>query len=824
MRLGDGFDSKPLLLACGFRSTLIMAGARSLPSGRVTFAFIDVVGSTKTFIEHGDRYVDAVTTLHATAARYVTRHGGAVVETEGDGAFLAFPTAVAALDALSGLQVEMEAATGDGLHLRIRSGAHTGHAVPVGDKYLALAVYVAARVAATANAGQLLVTDAFLAELGSSATAVDTGNYRLKDLSDPVRIWRMLGDDTLPRATPARRTNVEVPHTSFVGREGEIQELRALVAEPGLVTVVGPGGTGKTRLVSEFALADAESYAGGVWLVELATIEDPDQVVRTAGAAVGLKAPTPATIGAELERRGRSVLVIDNCEHVLDAVVDLLDDVVRAAPRITVLCTSREALALAGERVLQLSGLAARGHGTQLYLDRVADAARAETDLDLVDRLCVALDGLPLAIELAASQARSAPLAEILDAILSGQEALRRRGGEDRQRSLDAVLEWSLSRLVPGVRNSLLTLAMFPGRFTPEMARRVLEAAPRCDPEAARQLARASLIDLDGEDYRLLSTVRAAALRKLGGEPELKQEALDALTSWASTFGVERFEITQYHEDLPTDTLLAVEVALAHSLDAKILGMGKAWNLVEVASGMRVPSLGLLNLFARAATIAVADPDEVWVPVSGVNAMRWSGRVPALDPAVFGELADLARRSGDVRLIVSTLAAHAWSLELAGDYPSALACRLEQVEAAGALEARHNLGFALNGLAIHHFECGDFAASEQVQRRIVEVSRGTEMWSSWCTAQANLAELACMDGRFAEARDRALEALKEAHPIWPTRGFCLGMLAFAYLGLGERDAALETGRLSLESLREYSEKAAGFDVEEMLNKLPELRD
>ncbi|KAA1417071.1 hypothetical protein F0U44_18030 [Nocardioides humilatus] len=802
---------------------------RVLPSGRVTFAFIDVVGSTKTFAAHGDAFVAAVTALHDRAVEHTQSQGGAVVATEGDGAFLAFPDAGSAVRALSGLQAELEGASGDdgGLRLRIRSGAHTGDAVPVGDNYLAFAVHVAARVAGAANAGQVLVTDEVLHELTAAkelpaTDAVDTGIYRLKDLSDPVRIWRLFGDDALPRATPARRTNVEPPRTSFVGRVAELEEVRQLVAEPGLVTVIGPGGTGKTRLVSEFALADSDAFEGGVWLVELATLDDADLIVPTVGDALGLTGANLGAVIGDLQRRGRCVLVVDNCEHLLDPVVDLVEELCAALPNATVLCTSREALRLLGERVMALAGLAAEGTATDLYLDRAALAARTETDLHQVAQLCAALDGLPLAIELAASQARTAPLTEILEAVLSGKDSLGRRGGQERQRSLDAVLEWSLGRLPPATRNSLLTLAVFPGRFTPDMARTVLAAAPRCDVEATRQLARASLIDLDGDDYRLLSTVRAAALRQLSEDPELHEEALDALASWASDLGVRRFEIKTYHDDVPSDTLLAVEAALAHGLDAKITGLGKAWNLIEVVAGVRGATPGLLALAKRAAALEVTDADEAWTPVCAANLLHVLEVPVAAEPVRFDQYADLARAEGDGRLLTSALSAAAKIWELAGDDATGLARRLEQVEASERPGCRHNLGMALGNLGRHYWEVGDYAAGEQAFRAAADVAQEANTWAGYCVHLCALAEVALHDGRYAEGRDYALDALKVALPEWRLRGYALAVLTHSYLGLGDRASALATGRLAVEATRPFTGMATDPAYDQMLVELPEL--
>ncbi|MDX6224704.1 MAG: hypothetical protein QOE64_1080, partial [Frankiales bacterium] len=223
-----------------------------LPSGRVTFAFVDVVGSTRALAEHGDEYAVALRAMHETVGRIVGEYGGHVVGTEGDSAFLAFQEAESAVVALCALQAELEGER-EGLRLRVRAGAHTGAAIPVGREYVALAVHVAARVSAAANAGQVLVSGAVVHELPSPA-ARSLGRFELRDVSEPVDLWLVAGDETPPRARPELRTNAESPHSSFVGRTGELRRLQERLAQPGLTTVVGPGGVGKTRLVTELCL------------------------------------------------------------------------------------------------------------------------------------------------------------------------------------------------------------------------------------------------------------------------------------------------------------------------------------------------------------------------------------------------------------------------------------------------------------------------------------------------------------------------------------------------------------------------------------------
>ncbi len=794
----------------------MVSPAPSLPSGRVTFVFTDVVGSTRTFVEHGDVYVEALERLHATIADHAARRGGVVVETEGDGALVAFPDAVSAVEALIGLQAQLEAASGPGLLLRIRAGAHSGDAVPLGGHYLALPVYVAARVSATANAGQLLVTEALVDELhrlgwSDIAAATEVGSYSLKDIPEPVAIWRLAGDEAPPRATPARRTNVQQSRTSFVGRERETNELRALVSSPGLVTVLGPGGVGKTRLVSEFALNEAETFPGGAWLVELAALEASDPVVAATGAALGLTTTSTEDVLTELKHRARSLLVLDNCEQLIDSVVDLVQPLLEGCPELTVLCTSREPLALPAEHSWAVPPLAPGEESVRLFLDRAPTAVRPALDLDLVQELCAALDGLPLAIELAASQSGTAPLRELLDIVRSGQDPLSRRGGHERQLSLDATLQWSLDRLPAGVRDALLVLSVFPGRFSPQMAQDVLAAVPRCDESATRTLARGSLVDLDGDDYRLLTTIRDSARRLLAQDPELNRQALDALTEWTRSYGVAHWEAVSSDFDLPPDTMLALEAGLWHALEAGIAGLGKTWDLVnQTETRVAGASRSLVALAEAALDLPVSDADAVLLLASAAGISRYNGGSRHLSTSQASDMVEVARASGDPRVLERALHSEATLAHVNGDWDAAMAHRLEIVDLVSSGRWQEGkLLVALINLGNTHDWSGDHAAAVRYNQLAADASSDPALWYSKSLAHLNLGELAQRDGDPVAARDHLLTAFRAAPVGWNIRSSGLARLAIALASLGDQASAVAAAREALPDLR----KKAQSDME-----------
>ena len=768
-----------------------------LPRGRVTFAFVDVVESTKTFTEHGEAFIEALAALQARVARHAGRVGGVVVKTEGDGAFLAFPSARAALEAMVGLQDELALVPQESEpRLTVRVGAHTGDAVPVADDYVALAVNVAARVTSAAGGGQVVVSAATQAEL-SVPTGTCLGDYDLKDVPDPMELWLVCGDATPLRASPSRRTNVAVPVTGFVGRDQELAELRGLVDEKNLVTVLGPGGLGKTRLATELVLEVAVGIAGGAWLVELASLSTGDQVPAAVAEVLGLPTGEAGLIEAELRRRGEVLLVLDNCEHLLDAVADLVTRLQEAGPGLTVLCTSREALQVHGEHVWRLPSLVGQAARFELFTQRAwaSGAVVADDSTDVVDRLCTALDGLPLAIELAATQAGSTTLEELVRIAEQGSDDLARRGGQPRQRNLDAVLSWSLDRLPPPRRASLLVLSVLPGRFDAETAAAVLGAVDGCEADAVRPLVRASLIDLDGETYRILDTIRHAARRHLANEPELAAAARLALRAWALALAAQRYRVPQRHGDLATDLLLALETALEQAIDDTVPGLGQLWELVRAVSHYREPSLRLVALAHRVLSGPVpADADETLCVANALSVLRMVG-APTLPDEQLEALGAAADRVG-VHFAAANLH-YGLVFHYAARGDAAAARRhadaylpYAQSSAAHPIERR----------AIHTLRgCVAYAAKEYEQalihaQRHLREAREAETDVDLESSEANVADSLLDLDRPEEALPHAVEAVRLCPVPGPQRRNMLSLLARAQAQLGDTAAALATAR------------------------------
>jgi predicted ATPase/class 3 adenylate cyclase len=523
-----------------------------LPTGTVTFLFTDIEGSTNLARTLGGVWTGVLEAHHAIVREAIEDHGGLVLRTEGDAFFAVFRSAVGAVAASASAQRELaEHAWPEDGTIRVRMGMHTGEGQLGGDEYVGLDVHHAARVAAAGHGGQVLLSEATRAlvadALPDGVALRDLGEHRLKDFDQPQHLHQLV-IDRLPDAFPALRTldiptNLPVPLTTFVGRERELEALRNLIATARLVTLTGPGGSGKTRLATEAARRRLGEYPDGAWFVDLAPLLDPELVPSAIASALALRAlpglPPLDWVAAYLRER-RAMLLLDNFEQVVPAA-GVVGDLLSSSPGLTVVVTSRIHLELAGERLFPVPPLAlpdengdldalARSEAAALFVDRARAYLPAfeltEENAATVAGLCARLDGLPLAIELAAAQLRLFTPAELVDH-LERRLPLRTRATNvpERQRTLRGTIEWSHHLLGEPERRLFARLAVFNGGMTIEAVEAVCWKQADDDPvDVLASLVDQSLVrraDAAGPSrFTMLETIREFAAERLAEDSD----------------------------------------------------------------------------------------------------------------------------------------------------------------------------------------------------------------------------------------------------------------------------------------------------------------
>jgi predicted ATPase len=478
-----------------------------LPSGTVTFLFTDVEGSTRLLHELGAKaYARALAEHRQVVREACAAHGGVEVDTQGDAFFFVFPTAPRALEAAHAMTEGL--APGP---IRIRVGLHTGAPLVTEEGYVGHDVHFAARVAASAHGGQVVFSRATRDVLDDEFALADLGEHRLKDVEGPVSIFQ-LGTGTFPPLKTISNTNLPRPASSFVGRERELNALLARV-EGGarLVTLTGPGGSGKTRLALEAAASLVPEYKAGVFWVGLAALRDPALVLESVSQTLGAKDGLAEHIG---ERE--MLLLLDNLEQVIEAALDL-SSLVTACPNLTLLVTSRELLRIQGEVEYSVPPMA-QPEALSLFCER----AQVEPSEEIGD-LCTRLDSLPLAVELAAARAKALSPAQILERVSQRLDLLK--GGRDadpRQRTLRATIEWSYDLLSEAEQRLFSRLSVFSGGCTLEAAEEVASA----DLETLQSLVEKSLLRYSNERYWMLETIHeyASEKREEAGQPKTLQD------------------------------------------------------------------------------------------------------------------------------------------------------------------------------------------------------------------------------------------------------------------------------------------------------------
>jgi len=517
-----------------------------LPSGTVTFLFTDVEGSTSLWEKQPEVMKSALAHHDSLLRGIFLMHNGQIIKTTGDGFHVVFVTATDAIQATIHAQQALQQAAWGELTLKVRMGLHTGEAELRDGDYYGGALNRAARIMSLGHGGQILISDATLQivheHLPATASTLDLGLHKLKGLNTPEKIHQ-ISMPGLQQEFPALKSQTHTAHnlplqlTSFIGRERELAESSSRLASTRLLTLIGPGGTGKTRLSIQLGTELLPQFVDGVWFIELAPLTRPTMILQTVASVLGVRAQAGiplAHIVIDYLRAKQLLLILDNCEHLVEASATLVDEFLHHVPAIKIITSSREALGITGETVYRVPSLAlpsAQGNANkmmgyesvQLFVERSTAAnprfQLTDENASAVAQICARLDGIPLALELAASRISAfAPeqIAKRLDdrfKLLTGGS----RTALPRQQTLRALIDWSYDILSSDECQLLKRLSVFAGGWTFEAAEAMFDDMDVL--ELLPQLVNKSLVMLDDEGdeprYRLLETIRQYARDKL---------------------------------------------------------------------------------------------------------------------------------------------------------------------------------------------------------------------------------------------------------------------------------------------------------------------
>ncbi len=724
-------------------------GAR-LPSGTVTFLFTDIEGSTRLLRELGaERYAEALAEHRRAVREACAPAGGVEVDTQGDSFFVAFPTAPGALEAARAITREPVEP------VRVRMGVHTGMPLVTDQGYVGEDVHRAARIAAAGHGGQVLVS-------GSTAPLVDAelrdlGEHRLKDLSAPIRLYQ-LGDREFPPLRTLYRSNLPVPANPLVGREDELLDVVRLLAHDGarIVTVTGPGGVGKTRFAVAAGGQASDAFPDGVWFVPLSPLRDAALVLPTVANAVGADGELAQHLGDD-----ECLLVLDNLEQVIEAAVDLAG-LVAECPRLRVLVTSREALRIAQEREFALSPLPEAPSVELLRQRSAAVAPDLEIEYHLAAALCERLDGLPLAIELAAARCRALSPAQILERLAQRLDLLEggRRDSDPRQRTLRATIEWSHELLSEDERQLFSRLSVFAGGCTLEAA----EAVCGADLDTLQSLVEKSLLRFTDERFWMLETIRQYAAERLDLSGEL-----DSVR----------------HSHLDLVLALAAELDAAHGADA---------DLLERFARERD------NFRAALTWASSSGRRDAQLDLVGLTSVFWADRGHLAEGRAWVEAAVLASDGERTARRAKVLLAGARFATRLGDVDGLGAFAAESLGIARDVGDSRDLALALNAVGLAAVERAEYDEAERYLQEAIALAHELGDRSLAAMAINSMGDLALRQRDF----DRAIPFLEEALAISRAVGegegtaVALYNLAHALLRGKRRPEAESAARESLE--------------------------
>jgi predicted ATPase/class 3 adenylate cyclase len=822
--------------------------SRDLPSGTVTFLFTDIEGSTRLLDALGDRYGESLEAHRLLLRQAFAANGGVEVDTQGDAFFVAFADVHRAVQAAARAQrVLATHEWPEGLPVRVRMGLHTGEPGRIADGYVGLDVHFGARICAAAHGGQVLVSQAtrdLLGEApGDGLALLDLGSHRLKDLTTAQKLYQLSIDGLEPRFPPIRTlenraTNLPTQPSPLIGREEEIGQAMELLRREDvrMVTLTGPGGTGKTRLGLQLAAELLDHFADGAFFVNLAPISDPGLVTATIAQTLAVRERAGETLDetlADFLRERQIVLLLDNFEHLLHAA-PAVSALLAAAPRLKVLVTSRAPLRVRPERELavpplqfpdltELSDLDALSQyeAVALFVERArgvkADFVVTRENAPAVAEICIRLDGLPLAIELAAARVRSLPPVALLDRLGDRLELLT-LGPRDvpvRQQTLRATIDWSCALLSDPQQRLFAGLSVFLRSFDLEGAEAVADpgvaAIDVLEALVENNLLRHSEATTGGARYFMLETIREYAGELLEAAPHadavrqrhadyvllLAERAAAVMTGADYSFRGEPERRIQ--EELPS-IRAALEWALGRDEPFALrlaAASSWAWGLSGASTEGRV--------WLSRALDAACHPETL----DGARALLWLGRFAEQGGdfrAAFGfaeRAFQLFERLGDQRGSVEALVTLSFSSSSAGELEAARV-QIEDADAR-AFELGDDALRAdvLQGELHVHVVAGDYdRAQSALDESLLILRRLGAPRRLWVYQLINTGWIALHRRDFVRAREALLEYLAEEswkNPVGLANGN--GNLGLVALYEGDRDEADSRFRRALTHAR-----------------------
>jgi predicted ATPase/class 3 adenylate cyclase len=799
---------------------------RKLPAATVTLLFTDIEGSTTLAERLGERWPGVLAEHNRLLREAFSRHDGVELGSEGDALFVAFASAADAAAAAADAQRALGAHAwpDDGL-VRVRIGLHTGEPTATPDGYVGLDMHRAARVVSAAHGAQVLLsqrTRDLVPESLDGLTFRDLGDHRLKDLTEPQRLHQLCGEglavDFPPlRTIDARPTNLPSQPTPLLGREPELQAIRELLIAEGsrMVTLTGPGGTGKTRLALQAAADLVDDFPDGVYVVFLADASDSDMVAFELARVLELDESPALSVADQLKRRlagRRMLIVLDNFEHVRDAA-PLVTDLLAACDGLRAIVTSREPLHIAAERQFPVPPLP-DSDAVQLFAER-ARAVRPDFQLDdesrpVVEEICERLDGLPLAIELAAAWSKVLSPAALLRRLERRLElpAVRGAEGPARQSTLRQAIAWSYDLLSEEERRLHRRLSVFAGGCGVAVAQRV--AAPEEDELEVLELL-AALVDRsllrEGEDaegeprFTMLETIREYAREQLvdaGEEDELgRRHALEftnlAADADAGLRGAEQLlwldRLESEHDNLRAVLDWALEAGDQETALRLAGSLGWFW----YAHGHALEGcMRLTDVLARTEDAAA---DLRARPLYALGVLLDQRGEP-------GQAAELVERSlavfrdqGDRERVGTALNSLGSIRRVLGDFDAARSMLEESLAIRRELGDEARMASSLSNLGIVAFEQGDLDDAEAGFVEALELDRAHG--NEWGAAAAldNLSAVVIERGDYARARELNREMLVLTERVGDQELIAFGLEKAAVLAAAHGEAA-RAGRLA----------------------------